>query len=69
MSKPRGRKKGNIVSQAQTNSIFSYLTASNTKSEAENIVKLILDDVVSEASADSAYNCEKTGGKKSSNFR
>ena len=59
MSKPRGCKKGNIVFQTQTNLIFSYLTASNTKSEAENIVKLILDDIVSVASADSAYIIRK----------
>ena len=59
MSKSRGCKKGNIVFQTQTNLIFSYLTANNTKSEAENIVKLILDDIVSVASADSAYIIRK----------
>ncbi|KAH3700633.1 hypothetical protein DPMN_075610 [Dreissena polymorpha] len=48
MSKPRTK-----------NSILSYLTASKTKPEAENEVKLIVDDAVSEASFDRAYIVRK----------
>ena len=63
MSKPWGLKNGNIVSQALTNSILRYSTAGNTKSEAENIVKLIFDDIVSEAIRCQCLHCKKTGGK------